>query len=91
MSNHPSQNAQGLEQFREALNLIAAKYRTNFMYKSYTAAKDSLVHDRCSLCHKGWQLNDELIVTKCLHAFHKECLECQFLIGNLLCPDCRVE
>ena len=44
--------------------------------------------DQCAICMCTLNINDEVMVTPCNHAFHQECLQ-RWMEEQLVCPICR--
>lgn len=44
----------------------------------------------CSICHDTINQNDNIVITKCKHSFHSECL-LKWAVNNNSCPLCRVK
>eukprot|EP00475_Leptophrys_vorax_P010072 TRINITY_DN16739_c0_g1_i1.p1 TRINITY_DN16739_c0_g1~~TRINITY_DN16739_c0_g1_i1.p1 ORF type:complete len:600 (-),score=142.82 TRINITY_DN16739_c0_g1_i1:1419-3218(-) len=45
--------------------------------------------DSCMICRDDFQVNDELRMLPCLHAFHQDCVD-RWLDSNLTCPICNI-
>ncbi|KAL6883339.1 hypothetical protein ACP4OV_010753 [Aristida adscensionis] len=47
--------------------------------------------DLCVICLDPIDADEELRVLPCRHAFHRQCVDKWFAIGNLVCPICKFE
>lgn len=61
-------------------------------------AKDGKVgdSDKCPICLGAWEADDDIVVSKCAHAFHRSCIRDWVQPGNCAkennrrnCPMCR--
>ena len=46
------------------------------------------INNTCSICYQKFEKVDDMIVTKCKHIFHKDCLNIWFEKKSK-CPLCR--
>ena len=46
---------------------------------------------QCLVCLDGYQLDSEIRVMSCRHAFHKECIDKWLTVGRNNCPACRTK
>ena len=50
-----------------------------------------VIENKCPICLEDYKYNDKLILTNCLHVFHKECMNLNIDQDNTNCPKCRYE
>ena len=50
---------------------------------------EKLFEEGCVICLERYKKNDKIIVLKCNHIFHDECIE-EWFISRLSCPLCRL-
>ena len=50
---------------------------------------EKLFDEGCVICLERYKKNDKIIVLKCNHVFHDECIEAWF-ISRPSCPLCRL-
>lgn len=50
---------------------------------------DKIIEDKCSICLERYRLGDEIVVTNCIHLFHKICMDRSIDSDCINCPNCR--
>ena len=46
--------------------------------------------NECIICLEDMKFNDDLILVKCSHIYHKECLE-KWMVRRSVCPLCDIK
>lgn len=64
-------------------NAMSSNYKTHLFNNSI----DEII-TICSICCDNYENDDECIITKCNHIYHKKCIDA-WLDKNITCPMCR--
>ena len=70
--------------------VIDDKDLDNLEYNIYSDKKEiSNLMKKISICLDKFNDNDEILLTKCNHIFHKDCINKWIIDYNIKCPICK--
>lgn len=72
------------ERLKKNLIKLIKSYPKEYIFKK-------VIDNKCSICLENYKYDEKLVLTNCLHIFHKECLDKSIEQDCLSCPNCRFE
>ena len=76
---------------RGIYKLCYRDYKVNKILKTKTIKTEDMktLLNQCSICLEPFILQDKVIILKCKHGYHEDCIKHWFESENQTCPMCR--
>ena len=80
LNNYKHQN----NQLRKNLKKIIESYPKSELF-------NKIISDRCPICLEKYDYNSRIVVTNCMHIFHRGCMDKYLDDLKYNCPKCRYD
>ena len=71
--------------------LVNSYNKTRLKSKRFSSLNEDQLVNECSICLEPYKQGDDIILLKCGHLFHEECIKTWITPDNQSCPYCRTD